>query len=672
MAERKSNKILNITIISLFFTALLFVFYYLPLKYDIVGLGGVLRKIESMSLSIKFNLTAQSKSDIVAGTLKSKVSTGVYKQIFLVLLDNPSVEKYGSMKIGYDRWAEVLNYLNNLENKPKIVWFDILFRDPGDTKKLKEELKKNNLIGQSVFLEGFENPEKVAKNILDYDSEIAKILKPFELTLNNGFDLSTYQIINSSITDIMADFGLIGAGNIEKENDVYLKLPLILRVQYYVKSKEDIRITNIFYPSSSLLAAVKFLDSDISNIVVTKNGVVIKDATYNNIRTDFVIPTDKNLKICINYRGRSKSGFLRSISLKDATRVGLPRNSIVIFGIDIEGLTENQWFSPVGNLTSTEHLAYSIGTILNRDFIYEVPDFINIIYVILLVLLIALFSGRRVDFIVIAAIAAVIIPLVFGFGLFFLRINLITFIPLVAGAITLIFDQIYLLITEEKEKRLIRATFSKYVSPEFVNILIQNPELARTGGEKREVTMLFSDIRSFTTLSEGMSARELVDFLNNYLSRMTDIILQNKGTLDKYIGDAIVAFWGMPVEVEDHAYYGCLSAVRMIKALSEFNREMELQGKTKINIGVGLNTGRVIVGNIGSEKKMNYTAIGDTATIAEELQDENKTYGTNIIISEFTYEKVKNFAKVRELGEYPVKNREKPIKIYELLDIVEK
>ncbi len=669
MAEKRYKNIINILLISFIFTSLILLLFYLPNEYDVTGLGQLLKKVESFSLSLRFGLTSQSKSDIVAGTLKSKESKGVYKHLFLVTLDNPTVDKYGTAKIDYNIWADVLNYLNNLENKPKFIWFDILFRERGDISKIREELSPNKSIGQSFFLESLNTPEEIAKNILPYESEIANILKPLELNIKNDSKLKPYHIINSSIFDILSNFYLLGAGNVEKEYDFYAKLPMVLKVQYYLKEEKNIRITNVFYPSSALVAATKFLDSDISNIVINKNSIIIKNANHNGNKVDFVIPLDNQLRMTINYRGRSKSGFLRSLSLKDVTRAGLPKNSIILFGIDIEGFTENQWLSPVGNLPSTEHLAYSIGTILNKDFIYETHPALNIAYIFVLVVLIALFAGRKVEFTSIAAFIAVILPIITGFGLFLLRVKLLTFLPMIVGIVTLVTGQIYMLLTEEREKRLIRASFSKYVSPEFVNILIQNPELAQTGGQEREVTMLFSDIRSFTTLSEGMSARELIDFLNNYLSRMTDIILQNKGTLDKYIGDAIVAFWGMPVIIEDHAYYGCLSAVKMMQALKEFNKEMETKGKNSINIGIGLNTGPVIVGNIGSEKKMNYTAIGDTAIIAEELQDENKTYNTNIIISEFTYQQVKELAKVRELGEFQVKNREKPIKIYELLDI---
>jgi len=585
-----------------------------------------------------------------------------------------SVSKFGSLNFDYDVWADLIDHINNMEEaKPKIVWFDINWKYEGKKENFINSIKNKAVIkGESIILERFMEAEDKAKHILSYDSEIAKSIKPFELKLDFVPEIKSYQKINSSSADILAAFHLVGSGNIDTQRDVYNLAPMIVKVQYYLKNGNDIKITNIFYPSSVLLAVVKILDSDITNVLFLKDKIVVKDALYDNKRINFEIPVDKNYCVNVNYRGRSKSGFLNTLSLKDLKRAGIPKDSILLFGIDIEGLTGNQWLSPLGNLNSTEHLAYALGTILNRDFLYELPAFINIIYIFLLVITISFLAGRKISYAGVSAVIGIVLPIALGFGLFFMRIIIITFIPLITGVFSLTFGQIYLLLTEEKEKRQIKATFSKYVSPEFVNILVENPELAKQGGVEKEVTMLFSDIRGFTTLSEGMSAKELIDFLNDYLSIMTNILMENKGTLDKYIGDAIVGFWGAPVDLEDHAYYACLSAVKMMKALKEFNARMESLGKNKINIGIGLNSGKIIVGNIGSEKKMNYTAVGDTAILTEELQDENKTYNTNIIISEFTYEKVKDYAKVRELGEYKAKHRDKPIKIYELIDIKEK
>lgn len=668
----KLKNIIILLIISIAISGTISFLYYLPQKYDIIGISKTLRKIEDFSLSLRFSTIAQSRSELVSGTMRSKELSGIYRKMTLIKFDNSSLNKFGTIKLSYDDWEKILSYLNSKEEEAiKLIWLDVLFSEKNVTASIIKEIKNGKRLGQSFFLEKFYSPKDISKNMLNYDSEIARALKPFELNIKNDINIPAYQMIITGNSEIFKNFNLMGCGNFEIENDISKKVPLIFKVEYYTIENGKVRITNVYYPSSTLTIVTKILDSSLTNIMIEKGKIVIKNATYNGKVIDFAIPVDKYYRLMVTYRGTHKSGFLREISLKDITRAGLPRDSILLIGVDIEGLTENQWSSPVGNLPSTEHLAYSIGTIVNKDFMYESPPLINIIYLFLISIVVAFLLGRKIQYTILASVTALLVPTALGFGSFMFKVVIPFLTPVIASVLTLISGQIYLLLTEEKEKRFIRTTFSKYLSPEFVNILIQNPELARTGGEEREVTMLFSDIRSFTTLSEGMTPKELVDFLNLYLSRMTDIILANKGTLDKYIGDAIVAFWGVPVEIENHAYYACYSAVKMIKALNEFNKEMEAMGKTKINIGIGLNSGKVIVGNIGSEKKRNYTAIGDTATLAEELQDENKTYNTNIIISEFTYNQVKDLVIVRELDKIYIKESKTPIKIYELIDVKE-
>ncbi len=675
MGEKMNKKIKNIlliSIVSICFTLIVTICYYIPEKYDILRIGRLLKQIENYSLSMRFNTIVFSKSEMRSGSaIVSENVTGYYRKMILVLLDNQTVSEYGSLNFSYDKWADIVKSLE--EKNPKIAWFDLNWKYEGNKTEFINALKDKTINkGNSIILESFEELTKRAENILPYDSKVANILKNFELNLKNPPYIPAYQKIVSSSPDILSSFQLVGARNMSQKNNLYQKAPMIVRVQYYIKEDSNIKITNVYYPSSVLLTIIKILDSDLSNVVFEKNSIIIKNAKYEGKIVNFRIPVDRNYDINVKFRGLNKSGFLRTLPLKDFTRAGLPRDSILIFGGDIEGFLSDKFLSPVGLLTSTEYFAYALGTILNREFLIEVPEIINIIYLFALVIIISLLAGRRIELTSLSAVLAIALPLGLGFGLFLLNFIVLTFIPLIVGVFSLIFGQIYLLLTEEKEKRQIKATFSKYVSPEFVNILVENPDIAKSGGVEKEVTMLFSDIRSFTTLSEGMSARELIEFLNDYLSIMTNILMENKGTLDKYIGDAIVGFWGAPIDLEDHAYYACLTAVKMMKALHEFNTRMEASGKNKINIGIGLNSGKIIVGNIGSEKKMNYTAIGDTAILTEELQDENKTYNTNIVISEFTYEKVKDYAKVRELGEYKAKHRDKPIKIYELIDMKEK
>ncbi len=221
---------------------------------------------------------------------------------------------------------------------------------------------------------------------------------------------------------------------------------------------------------------------------------------------------------------------------------------------------------------------------------------------------------------------------------------------------------------EEEAKKQIKGAFQQYVAPEIIEEILKDPNKLKLGGEKKELTIFFSDIRGFTTISEKLKPEELVQFLNEYLSRMSDIIMNNKGVIDKYIGDAIMAFWGAPIEEKEHARLACESCIEMKEKLKELNRELASKNLPQINIGMGVNTGEAVVGNLGSKEKFDYTVIGDNVNLASRLEGLNKMYGTSIIINESTYEKVKDLFLTREIDLARVKGKVKPVKIYELLD----
>ncbi|MDD4206141.1 MAG: adenylate/guanylate cyclase domain-containing protein, partial [Candidatus Delongbacteria bacterium] len=219
---------------------------------------------------------------------------------------------------------------------------------------------------------------------------------------------------------------------------------------------------------------------------------------------------------------------------------------------------------------------------------------------------------------------------------------------------------------ENRSKKFIKATLGKYV-PEIVSKeLLKNPEKFKLGGEKKEITMMFSDIRSFTSYSEKTDPKQLVEFLNIYLKRMTGVIKKNCGTLDKYMGDAVICFFGAPVD-NDHPNNSCKSALEMMNELKLLKSELKEDTFKNIDIGIGVNTDIVTVGNIGSDDLFDYTAIGDGMNLASRLEGLNKYYGTHILVSGNTYEQVKEKFIFRELDEVSVKGKDRSVKIFELI-----
>jgi len=219
---------------------------------------------------------------------------------------------------------------------------------------------------------------------------------------------------------------------------------------------------------------------------------------------------------------------------------------------------------------------------------------------------------------------------------------------------------------EEKEKRKVRSAFGQYVNAEVIRLLLVNPQLVEP--RKTEITVMFSDIRGFTTISEKLDAQDLAIFLNSYLSDMTNIVFDTRGTLDKYIGDAVMAFWGAPVEEPNHAVNACSAAIAMMKRVRELQILWEAEGKPKLDIGIGLNSGPASVGNMGSALQHGYTALGDTVNLASRLEGLNKEYGTHILVNESTYAAVKDAGLLfRELDIIRVKGKLQPVTIYELV-----
>jgi len=237
-----------------------------------------------------------------------------------------------------------------------------------------------------------------------------------------------------------------------------------------------------------------------------------------------------------------------------------------------------------------------------------------------------------------------------------------------AGTLTanVMLVSLYRALVEEKEKRKVRSAFGQYLSPEVIRRLLVNPQLVEP--RKTEITVMFSDIRGFTTISEKLDAQDLALFLNSYLSDMTKIVFDTQGTLDKYIGDAVMAFWGAPFEEPDHSANACNASLTMMKTVRGMQKQWEAEGKPKLDIGIGLNSGPASVGNMGSALRYGYTALGDTVNLSSRLEGLNKEYGTHILVNESTYSAVKHAGFLfRELDIIRVKGKLQPVTIYELV-----
>ena len=430
-----------------------------------------------------------------------------------------------------------------------------------------------------------------------------------------------------------------------------------------------IALDGYLYPSLALQTAVRLLGIPPEQVAVAATRGIDLGKRF--------LPTDQHGRMVINYYG--KAGTFPQVSIADIMDgTAAPeriRGKVVIVGATAAGIYDLRVTPLTAALPGVEKHASVVASIMTGEFIRPVPLWIN--------LLLLLVSG---------GIISVLIP---RFGALGAAITTLLALALLALAGYLLFAWMGLWIAlaapgnnllaifmgvtaynysvEERRARKIRAMFSNYVTRSIVNELIDNPESARLGGELREVTILFSDIRGFTTFSEQHSPQEVVAILNEYLEAMTDVILRWNGTPDKFIGDAIVAFWGAPLPSDTHPEQAVGCAVEMRRRLGELRDKWQREGKTPLRAGTGINTGVVVVGNIGAEgKKMDYTIIGDQVNLCARVESLTRHYDASILLTEYTVAKLREAVAAGRLGNVTisgldkvvVQGKEQPVGIY--------
>ena len=424
---------------------------------------------------------------------------------------------------------------------------------------------------------------------------------------------------------------------------------------------------------------------------------------------DFTIPVDKNGTSLVRYRGdldryipySAKNILLSYEAYKRGEEPLLPpedfAGTYVFFGLYAPGLFDI-FNTPISSVYPGMGVHITmLDNLLSGDFIRESRQWLDLLIllaVVAITVLLSLFT-HRLFLSVGGTVLTVLVVVAASFAAYYwgcLWLPMVTHLAGIAAAF--ISATLFNYATEGSQKRFIKSAFSQYLSPKVIEEIIADPEQLKLGGEKREMTAIFTDIRSFSTISEALGDPEkLVELLNHYLTRMSDIVLENQGTIDKYEGDAIIAFFGAPVHLENHASLACRSVVKMKKAEPEINREALSEGlltdavlEAMVNKGIikskddpcpmftrlGVNTGEMVVGNMGTSNKMDYTIMGNAVNLAARLEGVNKQYNTGgILISEYTREQIGDEFVMRPLSRVRVVGINTPLRLYELLDIRE-
>ncbi|MEM7647024.1 MAG: adenylate/guanylate cyclase domain-containing protein, partial [Pseudomonadota bacterium] len=414
-------------------------------------------------------------------------------------------------------------------------------------------------------------------------------------------------------------------------------------------------VINDFYPTANLIPN-PYENPPESNIVT---NVKIKNAEDKHVLT---IPTDHRGQLPINYAGPQKmfsylsageildGGDTLTIQQRVQNQKGewveediqvdkkdYLKNKSFIFGATATGIYDLRVTPFEENYPGVETHANLLDNLIRQDYLKTNPqeEFLMPFAIFLLGLLFSFVVAKlgAISGLIIALSSLVAIYMVDAFFIFPKGTVITILFPIFTILFLYTLLTFFKYFTEERKKKELKGTFQKYVSPEIVNEILKDPTKLELGGMKQEMTVFFSDIRGFTTISEKLDPKALSDLLNHYLTPMTDIIFKNSGTLDKYMGDAIMAFFGAPVPSEKHAAQACRAALIQIDKLFELQKIYQEQGLPMIDIGIGINTGDMSVGNMGSETVRNYTVMGDSVNLGSRLEGINKQYGTRIIIS---------------------------------------
>jgi adenylate cyclase len=415
---------------------------------------------------------------------------------------------------------------------------------------------------------------------------------------------------------------------------------------------------------------------------------LINDETADVVQK---IPVDSTGRLSINYAGPQRMfphvSVYEIFNGKDTAEISIRegpepvkktvkkseffKDKIIIFGATALGIYDLRVTPFEENYPGVETHANVIDNMLRGDFLFspEKEDFYMYGAIaalgITLSFLLSIISAVPGLLLTIASLAAV-----YAFDryeLFNTGYIVAIMFPIMLISALYISLTFYKYLTEERKKKAIKGTFEKYVSPAIVAEVLKDPSNLELGGKKQRMTVMFSDVRGFTTISEKLDPQALSAMLNVYLTPMTELVFKNKGTLDKYMGDAIMSFFGAPIHYADHAKMACQCALDMMELLPNLNKKFAEKGLPPIDVGIGLNTGDMSVGNMGSETVRSYTVMGDAVNLGSRLEGINKQYGTHIIISEFTYSEVKDDFVCREVDWVRVKGKLQPVKIFEVI-----
>jgi adenylate cyclase len=620
--------------------------------------------------------------------------------VAIATIDSKSVDEYGRWPWPRSRMAQLTEALNAYY-KVSTIGLDIVFSEPEQDNGISIIDRYKNLFASLGFPSSprtvrFMDMLEQSKSELDGDSKFGKTLAQSKSAVLGYFffadqgsieHLTPEQIADSasriagseisllkgSIAPGTIPIGLAPESNIEKiyKGGVYSgffnMVPdsedgTVRRVHLLLQYGQNV------YPSLDLQVLRHYLQADNLIVDADENGLVFGVEVGQKF-----VKTNSDGSILLNYKG--PQGTFPHYSIYDIIEHNIPKEKlegkIVLVGATEVGIFDLRNTPVAVDYPGVEVHATLLDNLLSDS--YFKLDLLNQVYTFFLILALGLVLGIAMPNIkpLYSHIMMVVLLVAYAAVHQWMVNNLLTWTSFMYPAITIILVwagvTVYRFLVTDKDKRFIRGAFQQYLSPQVISQLMDNPKLLTLGGERRVMTAFFSDVQGFSTISEKLDPTDLVKLLNVYLTEMCHLITEVDGTIDKFEGDAIIAFFGAPVAYDDHATRACLASLAMQKKLAEMREVWKQEGTPPLYMRIGLNTGPMVVGNMGSESRFDYTMMGNSVNLAARLEGANKNYGSYTCMSEYTYEPAKDAVEVRELDLIRVIGINTPVRLYELV-----
>ena len=616
------------------------------------------------------------------------------ERIVILDIDEKSLAEVGRWPWSRDRLSALMTKLFDTHGIT-LLGFDVVFAEPDDSSGLKslERLARTNLRDVG----GFQSSLKELRPQLDFDARFAEAIKGKSIVLGYYFSNRPDGVSTGAIGDPAMPAGSFGGRNVPftsweayggnlpefqkaalasghfnpliDQDGVARRVPLLAEYKGAYYEALSLAMTR------ALIGAQKVVPGYGDDGGSSRDYVGVEWLDLPTPRGTLSIPVDENVATLIPYRG--PQGSFRYISaadvLGDRIPVGELAGKIMLVGTTAPGLMDLR-STPVGSTYAGVEIHANLiagfldGTIKHKPSYVLGADVILMLLIGgVMVFLLPLLSPWKAT---LATLATLALALAINLGFWQYEHILL---PLAASLLVIVvlyaMNMSWGYFVESRAKRQLTGLFGQYVPPELVDEMARDPENYSMAGRKAELTVLFSDVRGFTTISEGLQPDQLATLMNLYLGAMTEVIRRHRGTLDKYIGDAIMAFWGAPVDDPQHAKNAVVTALEMQKALVELNKDLVAKGWPELKIGVGANTGPMTVGDMGSPVRQSYTVMGDAVNLGSRLEGITKQYGVGIIVGEGTRDLVKKDFVFRELDLVKVKGKDKPVGIFEPLGL---